>query len=161
MARPGHQSRTPEASMDVWNGTSSFASRMHAKCFHFPTEGSKVIKFPKISLIKNDVSVLGLTEQVQPVIGVPITHLHPPQIPSWQGTACPGHIQGCSGSHCPPALAEGWIPPVLPPERSCHLCFSPTPICMRIQDSELYLNFCTLIRFDWKITGLKVIKSNR
>lgn len=98
----GMSSRRPEASrlMDVWNVTSSsFASRMAWKVFSFsfPLLWEKIYKTLKKSVIKNDGSGLGLTEQKQPVIGVLITHLHVPQIPTMARD-----IQGCSGSQCPP-----------------------------------------------------------
>lgn len=125
-----------------------------------PLKGEKLQNFQKISMIKNGRSVLGLLEWMQPVTGG--SH-HPPALPQtpWStDMPCTGHIQSCSVPHCPPLplLRDGFHLPC-PQRGGCRLCLSPTPICMRIQDSEL--NFCTSIRFDWKITGLKVIKSNR
>lgn len=45
-------------------------------------------------------------------------------------------------------LRDGFYLPCLKGEDGANQCLSPLLICMRIQGNELYLNFCTCIRFD-------------
>lgn len=89
-------------------------------------------------------------------LGVLITHLQLPQIPWDTYTAKDSPHSGSSRvAHCPTAcllprlLRDQFDLSCSRREEGCQpVSLSPLPICMRIQDNELYLNFRTFIRFD-------------